>query len=344
MKRKKILFMCGSLNQTTMLHQISKFLTGYDHFFTAYYSDGIEKLAARFGVLDFTVLGGKFKQQTENYFTRNNLNIDFEGKKHDYDLVVICSDLIVPKNIRNKNIIMVQEGMTDPENVFYHIVKKFKIPRYFGGTAATGLSDNFRYFCVASEGYKDLFIRKGVNPDKILVTGIPNFDNCNRFLNNNFPHKNYALVCTSDSRETLKFENRKKFIQDCIKLSEGKQIIFKLHPNENVPRATREINLYAPGSLILSGGNTDEMIANCDILITKFSSVVYVGMALNKKVYSDFNIEELKKQMPLQNGGKSAEIIANLCHTFLNKESETNDLQDKDESSEGNLDVTYQTA
>ena len=30
-------------------------------------------------------------------------------------------------------------------------------------------------FCVASEGYRDLFISKGVKPEKIYVTGIPNF-------------------------------------------------------------------------------------------------------------------------------------------------------------------------
>jgi hypothetical protein len=29
-------------------------------------------------------------------------------------------------------------------------------------------------------GYRDYFIRHGVPADKILVTGIPNFDNCER--------------------------------------------------------------------------------------------------------------------------------------------------------------------
>ncbi len=118
MKGKKFLYICGSLNQTTMLHEISKCLPGHEHFFSAYYSDGIEKLTASFGVLDFTVLGGKFKEQTENYLNKNNLALDFEGKKNNYDLVVICSDLIIPKNIRDKKIVMVQEGMTDPEKVY----------------------------------------------------------------------------------------------------------------------------------------------------------------------------------------------------------------------------------
>lgn len=309
--------MCGSLNQTTMLHRISDFLPDYDHYFTAYYSDGAERVAARMGFLDFSVLGGKFRLQTETYLKKNNLKIDYRSEGHDYDLAVVCSDLIMPKNLRKKKMVMVQEGMTDPENIFYHMVKKLRIPRYFGGTATTGLSDYYTYFCLASEGYRNLFIKKGLKKEKLIVTGIPNFDNCKSFLNNEFPHKGYCLVCTSDSRETYKYENRKKFILDAVRLSEGKKMIFKLHPNENSERATKEINEYAPGSMVFADGNTNAIIANCDILITTFSTVVYVGIALGKKVYSSFDLNELKQLLPIQNGGTSAENISKVCQSLL---------------------------
>lgn len=300
-----------------MLHQISKNLEGYDHHFSAFYSDGKEKFFAKFGVLDFSVLGGRFRRQTEQYLHDNNLQMDYEGKKYDYDLVVICSDLIVAKNILNKKVIMVQEGMTDPENFIYHVTKKLGSIRYFGGTAVTGLSDVYNYFCVASEGYKDHFIKKGIRPEKILVTGIPNFDDCAASLDNDFPYKNYLLACSSDMRETHKYENRKKFIQKAVKLAGGRQIIFKLHPNEYVPRASREINKWAPGSLIYSSGNTNEMIANCDILLTRYSTVVYVGLALGKEVHSDFDLEELKRLLPIQNGNTSARKIADICLSVI---------------------------
>jgi len=321
MSRKKIIYMCGSLNQTTMLHRISEFLPDYDHYFTAYYSDGAERVAARMGFLDFSVLGGKFRQQTETYLKEHNLKIDYRSESHDYDLAVVCSDLIMPKNLRKKKMVMVQEGMTDPENVFYHMVKKLGIPRYFGGTATTGLSDYYTYFCLASEGYRNLFIKKGLKKEKLIVTGIPNFDNCKSFLNNNFPHKNYCLVCTSDSRETYKYENRKKFIERAVSLSEGKKMIFKLHPNENVERAIKEVNEYAPGSIVFPDGNTNGMIANCDILITTFSTVVYVGIALGKKVYSSFDLNELKQLLPIQNGGASAGNISKVCQALLENRS-----------------------
>jgi hypothetical protein len=231
--------------------------------------------------------------------------------------------MLIPQNIRNKKIILVQEGMTDPENLGYHLVKKFNLPRWIGGTATTGISNFFEVFCVASEGYKELFITKGVDPEKMVVTGIPNFDNCAQYLKNEFPYKGFVLVATSDMRETYKIENRKKFIKYAKEIADGKQMIFKLHPNENYQRAVKEINQYAPCSLIFQKEVIDPMIANCDVLITRFSSVVYIGLALGKKVYSDFDIVELQKLVPLQNDGSSASNIAAIARKVIEEREES---------------------
>lgn len=319
MPKQKILFICGSLNQTRMMHQISKNFEEYDCFFSPYYADKFLDFFAQRGILDFCILGGQFKKNTLDYIKRNNLKLDYKGTGDDYSLVFTCSDLIVPKNIRNKPLILVQEGMTDPENIIYHIVKIFKLPRWIASTSTTGISDLYDKFCVASEGYKEHFIRKGARAEKIVVTGIPNFDNAESFLNNDFPHRNYVMVATSDMRETFKYENRKKFILDCKKIAAGRQLLFKLHPNENADRARREIETYAPGSLVFSEGNTDYMIANCDVLITKYSSVVYVGLALGKEVHSYFDLDELKRLNPIQNGGRSAQIIARIGIELMNE-------------------------
>ena len=317
MNNRKILFICGSLNQTTMMHKISEHHPDAQCYFTPYYSDGFLKLLTKSSLLDFSILGGQFRKRTFSYLKQQNLQIDYEGNKYEYDLVYTCSDLIVPKNIRNKKLVLVQEGMTDPENLMYYLVKNFKLPRWMASTSVTGLSHAYDKFCVASEGYKELFIKKGVDPDKIEVTGIPNFDNCIEYENNDFPHKNYVLVATSDSRETFKYENRKKFIEKSKDIANGKQLIFKLHPNENVERATAEINEYAPGSLVYSAGNTSHMIANCDTLVTRYSSVVYIGLALGKKVYSEFNLDHLEKMVPVQNGGTSSRIISEVGRKLM---------------------------
>ena len=315
--KKKILFIGGSLNQTTMMHQISKHLSDYDCYFSPYYSDGFVGGLVKKGFLNFTILGGNFRKQTEEYLQRENLKIDYMGTNDDYDLVFTCADLIVPKNIRNKKIILVQEGMTDPENFIFYLIKYFNFPRWAASTSAMGMSNLYDVFCVASEGYKEHFVKKGAKKERIVVTGIPNFDNAKQFLNNDFPHKNYVMVATSDMRETFKYENRKKFILDCVKIAKGKKLLFKLHPNEKYDRAVKEINKYAPDALVYQDGNTNHMIANCDVLITKYSSVVYIGIALGKEVHSYFNLEDLKKLTPIQNNGTSSERIASIGRHFI---------------------------
>jgi hypothetical protein len=89
-----------------------------------------------------------------------------------------------------------------------------------------------------------------------------------------------------------------------------------LHPNENVVRVTKEIETYAPGALIFATGPVEEMIANCSVLITQYSSVVYIGIALDKEVYSYFDVNELRRLLPLQHHSASINI-ARVCRQLL---------------------------
>ncbi len=299
------------------MHQIASNLPEYETVFSPYYANGFLDLAKRGGLLEWTILGNKWVERSLDYLKAHDLALDYQGKRGNYDLVVTCQDLIIPRNIRGRKIVLVQEGMTDPETFLFKLVRLFPlIPRWIAGTSTTGLSDRYDRFCVASEGYRELFIRKGVRPEKIEVTGIPNFDDCDRFLKNDFPHKHFVLVCTSDSRETFAYENRKKFIRKAVEIADGRQLIFKLHPNENVKRATREINRHAPRALVCADGKAEEMVANCDVLITRYSTTVYVGLALGKEVYSDFDLHHLKTLVPMQNG-LAASNIANVCRGLL---------------------------
>lgn len=318
---KKILFICGSMNQTMIIYKISRYLDAYACYYTPYYSKGSIGAMVDAGLLDFTVMGGQARERTLAFLEGHGCPIDYKGTQHEYDLVVTCSDLLIQDNIRNKALVLVQEGMTDPENLKYHLVKNFKLPRYLANTSMAGLSHAYEKFCVASEGYRNLFIRKGVDPDRIEVTGIPNFDHVDILRDNDFPHQGYVLGATSHLRETLKYENRKKFIYKVLDVADGREIIFKLHPGENHRRAIREIKRYAPGALIFTGGNTDHMIANCDALVTKYSSVLLVALALGKPVYSDLDPDFMNSLTPIQNQGQSAETIAKICRKQLDESS-----------------------
>jgi hypothetical protein len=318
--KKRIMFICGSMNQTTQMHQISRQLPDYEQFFSPYYCDGIDEMLRRLGLMEFTIIGHKLAGRCRRYLEDHGLPIDFQARNGPYDLVVTCSDVYVQKNIRDNRIVLVQEGITDPENFVFRLVTRFRfLPLWLAGTAATGLSNAYRKFCVASEGYRDFFIRKGAQAGKIVVTGIPNFDDCGRYRTNNFPHRHYVLVCTSPLREVFRGEDREAFIRQAFAIAGGRQLIFKLHPNENAKRATREISRYAPGATVFTTGSAEEMIANCDVLVTRYSSTAFVGLALGKETHSDFDMDELRRLTPVQNGS-AALNIANVCRRLLEEE------------------------
>ncbi len=322
MSRKKILFVVGSHNQTTQMHQIASYLQDeFECWFTQFFPDSpVEKWALEAGLLESTIMGGKFKERADRYLSEHNLPVDYMGRRNEYELAVLCSDLIVPHRLRNIKTIWVQEGMTDPANLLTYIVQRVKIlPRYLTfNTSLNGASNLCDIYCVASEGYKEHFTRMGTDPDKIVVTGMPNYDNLQQYLYNDFPHRGYVLVVTSDIRETFRYENRPAFLRECVRIAAGRPMIFKLHPNENAERATREIrDVVGPDALVFTDADPYPMIANSDELICQYSTLVYVGIILGKKVHSYFDLEQLRRLAPWQNGGTSARRIADLCRQYL---------------------------
>ena len=300
-----------------MMHQIALQLEEYNCFFTPYYADGIEDFAARIGLLGCTVLGGRHMQETQAYLADNNLQTDYRGKNHKYDLVVTCSDLIVQNNIRGKRMVLVQEGITEPEGFVYQLVRRFKLPRYLANTATSGLSNAYDIFCVASQGYREHFIKKGVRAEKIAVSGIPNFDDLSRLDKNDFPLHDYVLVATSPLRETFRPDNRKDFLRRCLRIANGRPLIFKLHPTENIQRAMREIYQVIPDATVFTQGNINPMIANASVVITQQSTCTFVAIALGKEVYTNLDVTELRHLIPIQNGGMAAQKISEISRRLL---------------------------
>jgi len=313
----RVLFICGALHQTKQLHQVAQQMPEFEARYTPYYCDGYMELLRKAGLIDFTILGWPRRKECMRYLRKHALPMDYEGRRGGYDLVVTTSDIIIPKNIRNLPIVVVQEGITDPKRFFYWARRVLPfIPRWTAGTAYTGASNNYTVFCVASEGYRTHYAERGADPARMVATGVPILDDCARFLDNNFPHRGFCLVCTSDARETLRRDNRKVFIEKALERAKGRQLIFKLHPNEDWDRAKAEIRKWAPDALVYTHGCAEEMVANCDILICQYSTLVFVGLALGKQVHSFYDAEELKQLLPIQ-GGVGAANIAQVCRDVL---------------------------
>ena len=265
-------------------------------------------------------MAGAFKKQADDYLLKNGLQSDYAAELNEYDMTLFCNDLIVPRKLRKGKMVWVQEGMIDKVTTWSKIVRASRIiPRYFAlGTSLNGSSNLCDIYCVGSEGYRNFFTRMGSDPAKMITTGIINFDNVKQFEDNDFPYSNYVMVATSDSRETYGSDNRIKFLHECVKIAAGRKLLFKLHPNENFERSVAEIQSVAPAdSLVFTDGNSNHMVANCVELITQWSTLVYVGIVLGKKVRSYFDVEELKRLTPQQNGGTSAKKIAEICGNYM---------------------------
>jgi hypothetical protein len=320
--KKKILFTIGSPNQTSQMHQISDYLSeDYDCWFTQFYPEyGYEKMVLNAGILENTIMSGHFKAKADHYLSCHGLQCDYMARKHKYDMTVFCTDLIVPRNLRQGKTVWVQEGMVDELTPWSKFVHKSRfIRRYFAmGTALNGSSNLCDIYCVGSEGYKNFFEKMGTDRQKMVITGIPNFDNIPQFIHNDFPHNDYVLVATSDIRECFRQDDRVAFLERCKLVIGDRKVIFKLHPNEIRERAMGEIKqVFGEDALIYIDGNSNHMIANCQELITQFSTLVYVGIVLGKKVHSYFDLNELYRLVPQQNEATSARRIADICQGYM---------------------------
>jgi hypothetical protein len=297
--------------------QIGRELAEHNCYYTPFYCDRVLRFLSKFSLLDFTVMAGPLRARSMRYLQEARVSIDDRGEARDYDLVLTCTDLIIQNNLHGKRIVLIQEGLTEPEGFIYQLVKYLKIPRFLANTAAFGLSGEYEVLCVASPGYRDLFIAKGIRPEKVIITGLPNFDNIESYRDNDFPFRNFVLVATSNARETFKRDNRREFIRRALEIARGRQIIFKLHPAERWERAIREIRSIVPDAIILTDGNTEHMIANCCVLVAQYSTVAFTAAALGKEVHSYIDPEVLRQILPIQNGGTSGRRIGEVCRRLI---------------------------
>ena len=302
--RPRILYICGSVNMTRQMLAVSAALPEADAWFSPYYGNAEVDFVRWARLIENTIAGHEWRNKALDYLRKEGVALDIDGHAGPYDLVVTSSDVLIPKRPERKALVAVQEGILDNPGFTFALFMRFRwLPLWLTGTAATGLSGAYDRYCVASEGYKELFIARGVEPERVAVTGIPNFDHCHGYLDNDFPHHGYVLVCTSDARETYKRDDRPAFIRRAVQIAQGRQLIFKLHPNERVARATHEIRTHAPGALIYVDGNAEEMVANCSVYIGQYSTLAFVARCLGKEVYTYHPLEEIDRLMAIDKIG-----------------------------------------
>lgn len=316
--KKKILLVCGSLNQTRIMHAIGGQLkNSYELKYSTFYIDGFWSFLNRTTLINRTIAGGTFKEQSSQYLRDHRLPVDEGGYEDNYDLVLIPQDVFLAKRPRGVPRVLIQEGMTDPTHFWFYFTRLLRLPLWFSSTSGTGLSRAYEFFCVASEGYKSHFAGLGISTDKLYVTGIPTFDDCKK-IKPAPEYLGYSLVATSDSRETGKwYDFRHQYLRKLRKQINNQKIIFKLHPNEKYEKAKKEIISIFPEAIVVQQGSIDPLIAACSELYCQYSSVAFIGKALGKKVYSYYSGHYLDERLPWQNNGSSALLIANHIRDYL---------------------------
>src|SRR5215468_9175471 len=119
MSARNILLICGTLNQTKAMIAIGDQLADHNCQYTPFYCDGHLLRASQRGQLDFTVLSGPLRERTMKALRDAGVPLDERGERHDYDLVITCTDLIVQQNLTGKRIVLIQEGLTEPEGILF---------------------------------------------------------------------------------------------------------------------------------------------------------------------------------------------------------------------------------
>ncbi|HSR98679.1 MAG TPA: hypothetical protein VLM79_16600 [Kofleriaceae bacterium] len=319
--RPRVLLICGNRNHTTTMHAIANELSDCDRTFTPYYCDDWSTLDVlrRAHLLEFVALGHDFRRKCLAYLESHGLATDLGGVRGGYDLVVTCSDLIVPSNIAGIPLVGVQEGMIDPKLFWWRVMEHvpwLPLPRWAAGTACTGLSHAYDRYCVASEGYRRDFVERGAHAERMVVTGLPNFDNFAGYLRPGHWIEGCVLACTSDGRETFRRDDRKRFIRWALEIAGDRPLVFKFHPNERMARAVDEVREWAPHARALTSGSGEELAANCHTLVTEWSTLAYVGLALAKPTYSYRDLEAHRAMLPVQHG-RAAKNIAAVCRDVL---------------------------
>jgi hypothetical protein len=317
----KVLFICGNRNHTTTMHAVARELADCERWFTPYYCDDGTLLdyLRRARLLEFVALGHDFRRRCLAYLQQHELALDLGGKRGGYDLVVTCSDLIVPSNIAGIPLVGVQEGMIDPKMFWWRVMELcpwLELPRWAAGTACTGLSHAYDAYCVASEGYRRDFVERGALPERMVVTGLPNFDNFAGYVRPGHWIEGCVLACTSDGRETFRRDDRKRFIDRALEIAGDRPLVFKFHPNERMSRAVEEVRRWAPRARALTSGSGEVLAANCHTLVTEWSTLAYVGLALGKPTYSYRDLEAHRAMLPDQHG-RAARNIAAVCRDAM---------------------------
>jgi hypothetical protein len=311
--RPEVLFICGSKADTACLHQVSQHLDQCRIWFTPYYGGGLVTALRGLGLLDRTIAGRQASQGCLEYLRNHHLAIDWNGGRGRYDLIVTCSDVLLPDNIVRRPLLVVQNELWHPDFAPGLVRRELahRLRRYVAA-AATGLSGAYERLCVASFGYRDRFVELGVARDRMVVTGLPGHDDYQAYASSEMVGSGYVLVCGTRATESVNGFTLRRLLQRAVAAAGALPILVQLAPDAPIQPVAR----WVPHARIAPKIETDALIAGSSLLISPWVAHAYVAMALGKPVLGQRSLRDLHHFVPVQTRS-AARDIAGVCRALL---------------------------
>ena len=161
-------------------------------------------------LLEFTIIGAKLAERCEQVPARR-------GSRHRLpadgaDLTISWSRAPMSSSRRTSDATgscWCRKASPIRRTATFRLVQRHRsLPLWLAGTAATGLSDAYRAFCVASDGYRDLFIAQGREGGKDRRHRHPELRQLRALSRQRICAPALVLVCTSPLREIFRREDR----------------------------------------------------------------------------------------------------------------------------------------
>jgi len=297
-------------------------------------------------------------------FLQKKLNRILIQRLDEYIMQILIAESIKSRSDIQGILTLNLSGET--EKVFSHVQEKIPIlylqhgfANYIESTSHFDVLDDFHLIknkiAVWGDIIKDYLIRvKGIPENKIIVSGSPKYDSFSRIEKNEKSQKIMLvtlrpIITHMEGPRIELYEKYEEVLHKLIQISkniENLQIIFKLHPQQNISNQII-INMIKENDRIkiLQFEPIKELLSNCDLHVNiapdnfDASSVILEAMMMGKptlniqlqkneiefefmkenaikSVYYDSNIEQLVLDLISNHG---IEELLNNSQNFLNK-------------------------
>ena len=247
------------------------------------------------------------------YYCGTGVSPSTTGRHGPYDLVVDLLDVFLQKNIaatdRSRS-----GAITDPEDDNFRLVAA---PLAHSRSGPRDGPRRLPRLCVASDRSRSVRRQGQGGGDRGHRRSTSTTATLSR---QHFPHRDFVLVYTSIAAGSPPWRRSKSRSSS---MRSGARDDLQVPPQRRPRASGGGSESVCTGCPIFTTGSAEAMIANCDVLITRYSSTVFVGLALGKETHSDYPMDELRRLQPVQN--RSAALNIAMCAAGCSKIGRCND-------------------